>query len=118
MIEIISDLHMIVVDIPAYIIAGCLPLAHHADAVAVVDAELLVVVRGDEADAPRGMGHVPIQPIPLEAVAVQVIFALVGVKPEHKSVGGRIRPEAKFPIISIIAFRMAKAELGQAAAIL
>ena len=59
-----------------------------------------------------------IQPVSLEAVAVQVVLALVGIKPEHEGVGRSICPKAKFPIIPVIAFWVAVAELGQAAAIL
>ena len=88
-----AEFHVIIVDIPSNTLTGFAALCSNAYLVAVRDAELFFIIRCDEADTFLGAFHMIVQPITAITIAVKVIFALVGIDPQHIGILLRIGPK-------------------------
>ena len=85
---------MVVVKITASHFSGFAAFQGKSDTVTVSDAEKIDIAGGDDANALRSLVHVPVQPLADIAVAVKVVFTLLGGGPKHIGIVVGINTEA------------------------
>ena len=79
-IKVISDLHMVVVDISARADLVLVSRIMNLDLAAIGDSEQLLVMTVNETDTSFGFLHVTIQPVFHIAVAIKVVLALIRIQ--------------------------------------
>ena len=100
-VEIASDLDVIIVDISANTICTCSISESESHLIAVSYSELLDIVRSDKANAFFCVLHVSIKPIFHVAVAIKIVFTLVRIEPQEIGVFFSINPDAKIILLCI-----------------
>ena len=81
MVEVVSNLQMGFIHKPAWPVPRFTGGKCHADAVAVRDAELLIVVGRDKPNAVLRVPHMPVKKIPLVAADIEIVIAGIGIQP-------------------------------------
>lgn len=101
--EIVSPIavcfKMIIVNVTASHLPGFSAPCGISNLVTIFDPKQLFVVRVNKADSFLCVFQVPIKPVPAITVAVQIVFALLGVEAKHVGVFICIGSESQLPAI-------------------
>ena len=109
---------MIIVNIPAGTVSLFTIRVGDSDFIAVRDTEQFLIVRVDKADASFCLLQMTVKPLSLIAVAIQIVFAPVGVQAQHIGILLRVCTKTKLPAIAAeAAFRCPPAIGGQCTAV-
>ena len=99
MIEVISDLHMTIVNISAHPVFDLAVRKGNTNLFAVTDAKLLFIFRGNETNPFFRAADMLIKPIFYIAVAIEVVFALVRIETAKISILLSVYP---YPVIILL----------------
>ena len=95
-------LKMVVVNVAASCLSNISVLCKVPNFIAILYPEQLFVIRIDESDALLCVLQMLVKPVPAIAVAIQVVFASLGIEAENVGVFICVSPERQLPAIEVM----------------